>query len=138
MDDTVTDLHKYFDDFIEAYGNFSGERVASKFRVPFMAIGEGNVSRIFATHKDLAQYFQAFLDDYKSKGCVTCSYSNLQVIQLGAESAMASVSWHLCDGNENELLGWRESYLMCVGGSKPLAYATIDHVQKLSNSKAYI
>ena len=138
MDLSAKDIRKFFDDFVEAYATFCGERVASKFRMPFMALSEGNVSRLFESHQDLAQYFQGFLDDYKYKGCVSCSYSDLQVIQLGAESAIASVSWHLGDGIKNELIGWRESYLLCVGGSKPLAYATIDHVQKPLNSKAYI
>ena len=129
MDLSAKDIRKFFDDFVEAYATFCGERVASKFRMPFMAISEGNISKLFTTHEELAKYFQAYLDDYKAKGCVSCSYSDLQVIQLGMESAIASVSWHLCDDSENELIGWRESYLLCVGGSKPLAYVTIDHVQ---------
>ncbi|GAA3965275.1 hypothetical protein [Allohahella marinimesophila] len=120
----------YFDDFVEAFATFDGVRVAAKFGLPFMAKGQADSCALFKSYEALRAHFQVFLDDYKSKGCRECRYSDLDLRWLGADSVLATVNWSLLGGSEAPILGWTESYLLSFIESRPLAFATIDHVNE--------
>jgi len=128
MDQIENVITEFFDDFVEAYRTFKGERVASKFCVPLLSVSEGKRSRAFTSQEEVAEYFQSFLDQYKANGYINCTYSDLRTESLGRESMIATVSWFLSDDQQKTTLSWRESYLLRMGGSRVVAYATIDHV----------
>ncbi|MFE8073475.1 hypothetical protein QQM79_20655 [Marinobacteraceae bacterium S3BR75-40.1] len=121
-------IKEYFDDFVDAFATYDGDRVAGKFTVPYMVKGELGESKIFHSLPEVSQHFQKYLDEYKAKGCRKCQYSNLDVKWLGSESAIASVDWSLLDQADNPVISWSESYLLSVLGDKAQAYATVDHV----------
>ena len=121
-------ISEYFDDFVDAFATYSGERVAAKFTVPYMVRGEWGNSKLFETFSDVSRYFQSYLDEYRATGCSRCRYSNLDVKWLGSESALASVDWSLLDQADVPVISWSESYLLAVLGDQALAYASIDHV----------
>jgi len=120
-------VEAYFDDFNEAFASFSGERVAGKFLIPFMAKGPGTACSVFDSPDDLADYFQAHLDEYEQKGCRQCRHTQLEVKWLGTECALASVHWELLDHGGACLLAWSESYLLSLQDGQALAFATVDH-----------
>lgn len=121
-------IKEYFDDFLDAFATYDGDRVAAKFTVPYMVKGEAGETKVFQSMPDVSQHFQAYLDEYKAKGCTKCQYSNLDVMWLGSESAIASVNWSLLDHIDALVLSWSESYLLSATGNQALAYATVDHV----------
>lgn len=120
-------VQEYFDDFVEAFLTFDGQRVAEKFAVPFMAKGQAGQGTVFSSLSDIGDYFQTWLDEYKSKGCVRCCYDNLEVKWLGSQCPVASVDWMLLDSEGSAVISWSESYLLTISGDKALAFATIDH-----------
>ena len=121
-------IKEYFDHFVDAFTTYDGDRVAAKFTVPYMVKGEAGESKIFHSMSEVSQHFQAYLDEYKAKGCTKCQYSKLDVKWLGSESAIASVDWSLLDQGDDLVLAWSESYVLSVIGNQALTYATVDHI----------
>jgi hypothetical protein len=117
----------YFDDFIAAFSTFNGERVATKFIVPYLAQGASGERTLFTTVSELGEYFQQYLDEYQRKGIVQCRYANLEVKWLGTESAVASVTWSLLDAAGSLIMSWSESYVLAITKEQALAFASVDH-----------
>ncbi len=118
----------YFDDFVDAFRTFSGDRIAAKFAVPYLVKGEAGKSQVFDSQAQVSRYFQGYLDEYRSLGCSQCHYGNLAVTWLGSECALASVEWRLLDSSGGAVIAWSESYLLSVIDQQVLAFASIDHV----------
>jgi hypothetical protein len=127
MNERQGHIAAFFDDFNAAFATFDGHRVAAKFAFPCLTHSRDGASRVFHDQDELARYFQAYLDDYCATGCVLCQYSELQVVSLGEEVAVASVCWSLLDSAMATVVSWRESYLLTLGSGLPTAFATIDH-----------
>lgn len=121
-------IKEFFDDFVAAFSSFDGERVATKFSLPYMAKGPGSSCDVFDSRSALAEYFQSYLDEYHSQGCRECRYSNLSVNWLGSESVVASVTWNLVDASGASVTSWSESYMLTFVNGSALAFATVDHV----------
>ncbi|MDW7748786.1 hypothetical protein [Halomonas sp.] len=121
-------IREFFEDFVAAFSSFDGDRVATKFTLPYLAKGPGDSCNVFDSRSQLAAYFQSYLDDYHSQGCRECRYSNLAVNWLGSECAVASVTWNLVDKSGVSVTSWSESYMLSFVGGKALAFATVDHV----------
>lgn len=121
-------IKDYFDDFVAAFATFNGACVASRFTVPYLARGAAGKSLIHDSLKQVSDYFQSYLDDYKSRGCTHCRYENLEISWLGAESAIASVRWVLMNASDATVASWSESYLLWISGDAALAYASVDHI----------
>jgi len=117
----------YFEDFVDAFATYSGDRVAKKFDTPYLVRQASGESKIFDTISQVSSHFQKHLDEYKTNGCSECRYLNLKVVWLGAESALASVDWELLNSSGEKVLFWSESYLLSIHEDYALAYASIDH-----------
>ena len=120
-------VEAYFEDFVAAFTEFNGERVARKFSLPYLAKGMGAACTAFDSYPRLAEYFQSYLDDYYSQGCRECRYSNLSVTWLGSECAVASVTWSLLNASGVAVTSWTESYMLSFVDGKAMAFATVDH-----------
>jgi len=120
-------IKAFFEDFVAAFSSFDGHRVAKKFTLPYLAKGQGDSCIVFDSGSQLAAYFQSYLDDYHSQGCRECRYSNLAVNWLGAECAVASVTWNLVDTSGVSVTSWSESYMLSFVGGTARAFATVDH-----------
>lgn len=121
-------VKEFFEDFVVAFSSFDGNRVATKFSLPYLAKGPGDACNVFDSRSQLAEYFQSYLDEYHQRGCSECRYSNLSVTWLGAECAVASATWDLVDRSGVSVTSWSESYMLSFVGGKALAFATVDHV----------
>ena len=121
-------VKKFFEDFVTAFSSFDGDRVATRFSLPYLAKGPGDVCHVFESRPRLAEYFESYLDEYHSQGCRECRYSNLSVNWLGSECAVASVTWDLADASGVSVTSWSESYMLAFANGRALAFATVDHV----------
>ena len=121
-------VKEFFEDFVTAFSSFDGDHVATKFSLPYMAKGPGDVCNVFDSRPQLAEYFQSYLDEYYSQGCRECRYSNLAVNRLGSECVVASVTWNLVDASGVSVTSWLESYMLAFANGRAAAFATVDHV----------
>ena len=130
MKPLTAEVTAFFDSFVAAFGTFDGEVVSRLFSHPYLAVDQHGNQRVFNGAKAIASYFQHHLDNYKSIGSASCSYEALEIIPVGALSALVTVTWRLQGADGHELSTWRESY--CVlqkEGGKLFACASIDHAE---------
>lgn len=117
----------FFDNFVEAFATFQGASVADLFSHPYMAVDQAGKATILDSPANTAPYFQKYLDEYKASGSQTCRYHDLEVVSIGASSALVTVTWSLHDEAGLALDSWRESYCVSSASGRMLAYASIDH-----------
>ncbi|WP_394559615.1 hypothetical protein [Aquipseudomonas alcaligenes] len=124
-------LHAFFSDFVEAFASFDGQRVASRYAQPYLALNAEGELRVFTTAGETAAYFQQVLDAYAALGCRKCRFAALEVVALGADSLLASVTWELLDTAGLVLRSWRESYNLTQRSEGLFIYASTDHAVSL-------
>lgn len=117
----------YFERFVDAFSTFDGSVVAKLFTTPYLAVDATGESNVFSTTTDIADYFQSYLDSYKSDGCVSCSFHDLEEFATGSNSAVLTVSWKLLRADKTEVSSWRESYNVLRLNNEIRAYASVDH-----------
>lgn len=118
---------EFFGRFDHAFATFSGREVAQRYQHPYLAIRADGQTTAFLTPADIADYFQALLDDYHARGCRSCQHKDLDLVKLGQTCALGTVTWTLYDASGDAVTSWRESYnLVLIDGAMKVA-ASIDH-----------
>jgi len=118
---------RFLDEFVEAFRTFRGAEVARRYQSPYLAVDASGAASCFATPGAIAEYFQRVLDDYRSRGCHSCRYRDLEVRALGEVSALLSVSWELLRADGSVAVEWRESYGVSRSGGRMRVFASVDH-----------
>ena len=118
----------YFDRFVAAFATFDGRNVAELFAPPVVAVRSDGTSIGLATQDDVIRYYQAALDEYRGKGCVSAQWSDLAVTPMGCASLLAAVTWQLLKRDGSVITEWRQSYgLRRIDGGEPKAFACASH-----------
>lgn len=118
----------FFDDFVKAFSRFDGPLIAQRYAAPYVALQADGSTQCFTEHASIGQYFQNVVDEYHAQGCRSCQYRDLEVVPLGAQSALATVTWELLREDGAIHTAWRESYNLTLTGSGWRIFASIDHV----------
>lgn len=126
--DLEAGIRKFFDEFVEAFRTFRGTKIAERYLSPYLAFHAGSKSEVFSSNHDIAEYFQRVVDAYHQKGIRTCSYEDLEVISLGREGALATVTWRMHAEDASVLVSWRESYNLWRQDGKWMVFTSTDHV----------
>jgi hypothetical protein len=116
---------QFFDEFVEAFVSFNGAKIAERYTTPYLAFHANGRSEVFSSSQHIGQYFQRVVDGYYEKGVRSCSFKNLEV---GSESAFATVTWKLHDADGAVQFAWRESYNLWLQGTQCLVFSSTDHV----------
>jgi hypothetical protein len=117
----------FFDAFVQDFASFDGAQVGRRYLAPYVALHTPGSIELFASPGEIAPYFQQELDRYHETGCRSCRYTDLEVMAMGTQCALASVTWELCAGDGKVLSTWRESYNLARQGRELFIFATIDH-----------
>lgn len=119
---------KFFDEFVEAFRSFNGTTIAERYLAPYLAFHTHGSAEVFLSRADTAAYFQRIVTKYYAKGCRSCRYNGLEVVPIGRECAVATVTWELLAQDLSVLEVWRESYNLCLVEDRFLVFASTDHV----------
>lgn len=76
----------FFVGFDTAFASFDGAVVAAQHQTPYMVIRSDGSTEAFASHADIAVYFQRLLDDYYARGCRSSRHRDLEVATLGTHA----------------------------------------------------
>lgn len=117
----------FFDAFVLAFGSFDGPQVAHLYLAPYLAMHTAGSVECFATPTEIANYFQQVLDRYHETGCRNCRYAELEVLAMGTQCVLGTVTWELCAQDGSVLSTWRESYNLARQGTELRVFASIDH-----------
>ncbi len=118
----------FFDDFVSAFSSFSGPLIAERYVAPYVALQADGSLQSFTEHAAIGQYFQGVVESYHEQGCRSCHYRDLEIIPLGTQSALATVTWELLRENGEIHTAWRESYNLLLTASGWRIFASVDHV----------
>ena len=129
MDDTAlrSAVAGFFDEFVKTFSAFDGTRIARGYLSPYSALHADGSIDCFASGADTARYFQKIVDGYHSEGCRSCRYRDLDVVPVGANCALGTVTWELCREDGSVLSAWRESYNLARVGDGFRVFASVDH-----------
>ncbi len=117
----------FFDAFAEAFRSFDGKTIAQRYATPCLALNAEGDLTLLTTPADIASYFQTVLDNYFAQGCRSCRYLELEVLAVGSQSAIGTVTWELLAGNGEVLSSWRESYNLMRTGDGLRIFSSTDH-----------
>jgi hypothetical protein len=115
--------------FLELYGrefdSADGKRIAKLYHAPCVTMrGDGSIHS-FHSQEDLTRFFQGVADSYRKDGSRTGRFSNLEVVPIGARSALVTVDWELLRADESVIRKWRQSYnLLRVGSGWQILVST--------------
>lgn len=118
----------FFDAFAAAFLSFKGSHIAERYVVPYLALQTDGSIQCFAEHADVGQYFQSVVDAYYAQGCRSCRYKDLEVLPLGNQCALGTVTWDLLREDGSVLTSWRESYNLLRAPDGLRIFASVDHV----------
>ena len=112
---------------MEAFRSFDGKTIAQRYAVHCLALSADGVLTLLPTQDDIASYFQAVLDKYFAQGCRSCRYLDLDVLAVGSQSAMGTVTWELLNESGSVLRSWRESYNLMRTEHGLRIFSSTDH-----------
>lgn len=118
----------FFDAFVEAFQTFDGPLIARRYLAPYSALHAGGIVECFSTPAEIASYFQKVVDGYRSQGCRSCRYGELEVVSMGQACVLGTVTWELLLEDGSVLQSWRESYNLARTEGGLRVFATVDHV----------
>ncbi len=121
-------VSSFFDQFVSAFRTFDGDEIARRYRAPYLALHANGSIDCFGVHADIAKCFQDVVDGYHARGCRSCRYRDLEVVPLGRQSVLATVTWDLLKADETLLATWRESYTLTYMGGSLRVIVSVDHV----------
>ena len=119
--------NQFFNEFVEAFATFDGTVVAERYMQPFMAVDSSGNSTLLQTRAEIADYFQTFLDEYRATGSNSCRYRDLDVVAIGSNSALMTVTWDLVRADDTLSQSWRESYIVIRKESGLYVSTSVDH-----------
>ncbi len=122
------EIKQFFDAFVQAFEAFDGPLIARRYAAPYVALNGDGVLQSLTTQVRIGEYFQAVVDHYHQTGCRSCRYKGLEVIPLGQNSALATVTWELLQGDGSSIHSWRESYNLMRTAQGWFIFASTDHV----------
>jgi hypothetical protein len=107
--------------FLELYGrefdSADGTRIAELYHAPCVSMrGDGSIHS-FQSQEELARFFQGVADAYRRDGYRTGRFSHLEVVPIGARSALVTVDWELLRADESVIRKWRQSYNLVRTGN---------------------
>ena len=117
----------FFDDFVAAFAHFDGPLIARRYHVPYLAMHAAGRHDLLTSAEAVGAYFQRIVDQYRGDGCTACRHRGLQVVTMGGEALLATVSWDLLDASGGVLSTWRESYNLLRTPQGLRIFASTDH-----------
>ena len=120
-------IRAFFARFDGAFATFDGETIGARYAAPYLACRIDGTAESFPDAESIADYFQAVVDEYHSSGVRSCTHESLTIRRLAGPHVLATVTWHLWDSDEVEVVAWRESYVLTDDGRDLLIRSSVDH-----------
>jgi len=124
--DTAAAEH-LFNRFTSAFATFDAHQVAALFATPGVALREDGTTIALTDHEDVVRYYQAALNRYRSDGCRSCRWMQLEVTAMGTQAMLATVTWELLRDDQTIAASWRQSYCLRKTDHELQIFASATH-----------
>ena len=120
----MKEIHEFFENFSSDFSHFNGNLIAERYFAPFIPVTSSGEAKTLNSHSEISSYFQGYLDTYKEKGVVACTFKDFEWLQIGENAFVAIVTWLLTDENDGVIISWRESYNLLRQEGQLLVYSS--------------
>lgn len=120
----MQEIKAFFDKFSSDFGYFDGNLIVDRYLVPFIPVTSAGETKLLNSKAEVANYFQGYLNAYRDKGVVACSYKDMDVHQIGECVYVGIVTWLLTGDNDKVLVSWRESYNLLEQNGNLFVYSS--------------
>lgn len=100
---TVQELSKDVRAFVESYmrvfDTFDSVRIAAFYHIPRETVRADGSVRYLSIEQELRSFFQKVVDTYRQEGWRRFRFRDLEVIAIGARSALVSLDWEMLRGD---------------------------------------
>jgi hypothetical protein len=80
------------------------------FHLPCIFVGADGSAALLRAAPDISGFHRPRLDLFQKGGVATPRNRDFDVVQMGARSALVSVTWELCRADDSIERSWRHSY----------------------------
>jgi hypothetical protein len=96
--------------YIQAFDARDGNQIAILYHAPCVTVrGDGSI-HCLQSRGEVQAFFQQVADTYYRDGYRSSRFMNLEVVAIGARSALASLEWEMLRGDGTVLRRWNQSY----------------------------
>lgn len=120
-------LIQFFGKFSQDFKSFDGAIIANRYLAPYTAISSEKSVSVYKEHKDIENYFNSVLSDYKKQGVEYCTYSDFEFSSIGQKAALATMNWNMMKTDGTLVANWRESYVLILSDNVLKIVTSIDH-----------
>lgn len=118
---------EYFSNYAKCYDDFAAERLAGYFCVPTVNVKNGSVSAITSS-EELSVSLKSMLAGYKEHGYKKGNVIDVQIMEMGKWSVLATVHWVIDKTDGTILRDFNSSYNRFQDGETWKIVATTNHV----------
>ncbi len=87
------EIRGFFKEYAKAFDSIDGKRIAALYHMPTVTMRGDASIHCLQSREELARFFQGVADTYYKDGYRSSSFSDLQVVPIGARSALATLDW---------------------------------------------
>ena len=117
---------EYFSNYAKCYDDFDAGRLADYFYVPTVNVKNGTVSTITTT-EELSSSLKSMLAGYKEHGYKKGNIIDVQVMEMGKWSVLATVHWIIDNTDGTILRDFNSTYNLFKVGDTWKSVATTNH-----------
>jgi len=121
-----TNFTEYFSEYAKCYDDFDAERLIDYFYVPTFNVKNGTVSAITST-EELSAFLKSMLAGYKEHSYKKGNVIDVQVMEMGKWSVLATVHWVIEKTDGTILRDFNSTYNLFKDGEAWKIIATTNH-----------
>lgn len=108
--DLTEEVRQFLTAYNTAFETFDAPTIATFYHVPCITMrGDGSIHS-FQTRAEIEKFFGGVAEKYSSDGYRSGTFYDLEVVPIGARSALATLTWEQLREDKSILRKWRHSY----------------------------
>jgi hypothetical protein len=121
------EIEAFFHAYSRALDAWDVDRIARLHHAPCLKIhGDGSI-QCLPTHEDVRSFFHDLSEKYRERELHSGSFRDLEVVPIGAQAVLATVTWDLLRIGHSLLRQFRRSYNLYRSGTDWLILVTTAH-----------
>jgi Protein of unknown function (DUF3225) len=106
----TSEVEAFLEEYRVAFDTFDVARISALYHTPCVTVrGDGSV-HCLRTWEEIETFFHTVVETYRRDGCHSGKFYDLEVMPIGARSALATVRWEQFRADGSLLRQWRHSY----------------------------
>lgn len=106
----ANEVHAFLKTYMLAFESLDGAKIATLYHGPCVTVRADGSVHCLQKQEEARAFFETVADTYFREGCRRWRYLDLEVVAIGARSALASLDWEMLREDGSTMRRWRQSY----------------------------